>query len=253
MRATAFFQEPHFSQLQREVAEQYEARSRTMIGGAIILSYQWGILGAALSSFLRDQRVPDLDPQNMWLHWEGSYGYVDAVAFEQGRFAALSDDPDAGHPDATLFPDIDALRDHLRTQIESCLGQAITTLCQQIGANPRSMWPFVADRCTLMVLWLGQLIEEQTACACDYACDLEREVELLVKQPSSPLYNPVTGVLPVHYNGNRHLFVQRGACCYAYRREGYDDYCRTCPHLPKEERMDRLQAALAQKYGETAR
>jgi hypothetical protein len=245
MRASAFFQEPHFSQLRREVEEQYAARSRTTLGGAILTSYQWGILAASLSSFMRDRRVPDLDPQNMWLHWEDSYGYVDAVAFEQGRFAALDDDPAAGHPDATLFPDVDALRDHLRTQLETYLGQAIQTLCQQIGANPRSMWPFVADRCTLMILWLGQLGQEKDACA----CDLEREVELLVKQPASPLYNPATGVLPVHYNGNRHLFVQRGACCYAYRREGHD-YCRTCPHLPKEERMDRLQAALAQKYGE---
>jgi hypothetical protein len=237
LRPADYFVTSRLETLRRRVEAQYDTRSKTTVAGQILRSYQWGILATGLALFLGERRAPDLTPDNLWLHWNEEYDFVDAVAYENGRFACLAADPAADFAAAVFFS-LDSLRHHLRRQIETHFGEAIGRLGQHMAVPERSLWPVVADRCVATLLWLNRSLDDGDR----WACDVEKEAAALVDAPDSPLYNKITGILSLEIRpGEMVLRPKRATCCGAYRQEAYD-YCAACPHLPREEQLERIRA-----------
>lgn len=223
-----------------ELVAATQARLRTsgaaVVASALLQAYQWPVIAVALACYVLDRRVPDLGVASTLVRC-GPGGEGERLALLGGRFVALPDDPDAGHPDATVVPDAGALRDALRRGLEAHLGPLIEQLCAHLGCKPRGLWLSAADRCAGTLIWLMQ------ARAADPA-QIEAELDALVRAPDSPLSSRQIGLIELGHGGRSQLFLNRATCCYWYKTEG-GDYCDTCPRLRPEERRARLLASLA--------
>lgn len=235
----AYFETGRLDELRSRIENGYKTKSRSVVASTLLNGYIWGVAVTALAAFLTERRAPDLAPKHLRLHWNEEHAFADAVAYNGRRFACLSHDPAADHPDATALPNVDTLRDYLRDQIEEHVATAIERLSHYTGLRGRALWPTISDRCAATILWLGESLPDDGR-----ACDARREVEALVQKPGSPLHNKITGILPVEIRpGDTVLRVKRAACCHAYRMENHG-YCDTCPHLPAEEQIDQIRATV---------
>jgi hypothetical protein len=221
-------------------------RTATVVGGALIQEYQWPLISTAVACFLTDHRVPDLHLENVSLRFPseeaGAAGgnHPDQIAFTTGRFAALPDDPAANHPDATILPDLEALRSALRTGIEAHMTGVIERVSEAVGCNRKGLWLFVADRLAGTLSWLMQEGAGQACLTC-----INREADGLVRVADSPLYHKKVGFFELTYNDQTQVYLERATCCYWYKTEG-GDYCSTCPHRTKADRNERLLKYMAE-------
>jgi len=233
-------------------ATQRRLRTQTanVVGGSILQEYQWPLIASAVACYLCDRRVPDLRIENVRLRFsvaeeeDEDAGPEECIAFLDGRFFALPDDPAAAHPDACIVPHPDALRDALRVGIETHLGATIQRLHERLGCSPRGLWLFVADRCAGTLVWLMQ--EQDVTVGLD---PIGREVDALTRAPGSPLANKRMGLFELNYRGRSRVYLDRATCCYWYRSED-GDYCNTCPHRTTEDRNARLLHYLAEKVAQ---
>jgi hypothetical protein len=217
-----------------------------MVSGSLLQAYQWPLIASAVACYLCDRRVPDLRIENVRLRFsiaeeeDENAEPEESIAFLGGRFFALPDDPAADHPDARIVPHRDALRDALRSGIETHLGSTIQRLHERLGCSPRGLWLFVADRCAGTLVWLMQ--EQDVTVGLD---PIGREVDALIRAPGSPLANKRVGLFELNYRGRSRVYLDRATCCYWYRSED-GDYCTTCPHRTEEERNARLLKYMAE-------
>lgn len=224
-----------------------QARLRTkaaaIVGSAVLQGYQWPLISTAIACYLLDRRVPDLTPANTRIRYTAEHE-ADALALLGGRFTTLSDDPAADYPDATVVPDLNALRAMLRSTVEAHLGVVIDQLCARLGCKPRGLWLNVADSLAGTLVWLLQ--EQQPATALEA---IEAEVVALVRVPGSPLSSRQIGLLQLSHGAQRQVFLNRATCCYWYKTEG-GEYCSTCPHRTPESRRERLLAYMAEEQAQ---
>lgn len=232
--------------------QRLHTKAVNTIGGALLQEYQWPLISAAVGCFLVDRRVPDLQPEQIRLYVpatepaETEVAHSSRIAFCSGHFAALPDDPAADHPDATLVPDLAALRDNLRTGLESHFGWVIERLSQGVGCNPRGLWLYVTDRIAGTLAWLMQ--EQDKSCG---LARIEPEFNVLLRTPASPLMNKKVGLFELTYKDQTHAYLDRATCCYWYKTDG-GDYCTTCPHHTKEDRNAKLLNYMAEEYDKIA-
>lgn len=211
--------------------------SANVVGSALLQGYQWLIIGAALGAYLVDRRVPDLALDAVRVRFSEA-GSAAAIAFTRARFAALPSDPAAHHPDAYVVPDLDALRERLRTGLETHLGWVINRIGEITGCRRAGLWLAAADRCASTVSWLMQLQDAQAGLH-----KITAEMEPLVRVPSSPLANKKATLIEVTHLEQSHVFCERATCCFWYKSDG-GDFCSTCPRLSRTERYERLRQAL---------
>ena len=222
------------------------------IGGALLQEYQWPLIAAAVGCFLVDRRVPDLQPEHIRLYVPATEPAAEEgehharIAFCSGHFVALPDDPAADHPDATLVPDLAALRDNLRTGLESHFGWVIERLSQAVGCNPRGLWLYVTDRIAGTLSWLMQEQDKQIGLR-----RIEPEFNRLLRVAGSPLVSKKVGFFELTYKEQTHVYLDRATCCYWYKTDG-GDYCTTCPHRTKEDRNAQLLKYMAEAYDKVA-
>ena len=228
-------------ELRADAQKLLKTKSHNIIGSTLLQGYHWPIIVAPIGCYLLDKRAPDLALDNLRVRL-GEEGGVEQIALVAGRFAALPDDPAASHPDAYVVPDVDALREHLRTSLEAHLGWVIEQLGMQVGTKPRGLWLDVADRCASTLIWLMQEIAANVAIA-----DIEREIDALLRVSDSPLNHKKVGLFTLNYDGKTKAFLDRASCCYWYRMEDANgDCCTTCPRRPREERNERLLQYMAE-------
>lgn len=222
-----------------------EARLRTrapaVVGSAIVQGYQWPILAFAVACYGRDRRVPDLRPANTLVHFH-SEGYADGIALRHGAFAALPADAAAAHPDARVVPDLAALRDTLRAEVEGHLGAAIARLCERLGCKPRALWLNVSDGLAGTLAWLLPSFDKAVPLAA-----AEAEVSGLLGVAGSPLHTRQAGLFALTYRERTQIYHNRATCCYWYKTEG-GEYCSTCPHRTPADRNERLLHHMAEEY-----
>jgi hypothetical protein len=235
----------HVERLITATQARLRTTAPTIIASALLQSYQWPLIGAAIACYLVDQRVPDLCVAQVRIHYTAEHE-ADALAVGSGRFVALPSDPAADHPDATVVADRDALRVALRTQIEAHLGVVIESLCARLGCKSRGLWLNVADRCAGMMIWLMQ--EHAPTIT---AAQIEAEIAALIRTPDSPLYSRQIGLIELTYHEHRQVFLDRATCCYWYKTAG-GDYCSTCPKRTPEDRRERLLHYLADQHAPQA-
>lgn len=217
------------------------AGAPSIIGSALLQSYQWQIIANTLVCCLAARRVPDLGHGQLRVRFNAEHE-VAAVAFCGGRFLALPDDPDAAHPDAALVPDADALGTALRERIEAHFAWVIDRICVEVNSKPRGLWLNVADSLAGDLAWLVRLLRPATPLAA-----LEAEVAQLLSAPDSPLAPSRVGLFELTYRERSEVFLDRATCCFWYKTEG-GDYCTTCPRRTPEDRNARLLQYMAEKH-----
>ncbi len=238
---------PQLVAMEQALCKRYQTDRPGVLASVLLDGYQWGLISTGVACYLCENRVPALHPGDVLLHLNTEHWYVDAVTYHSGAFVALPDDPAAGHPDATILPTRDALREHLRRSLEDHLGMATTQLARRFGVNERRLWPPAADRIADTIIWLGKELYEPA----QRAGLIEREIEAVIRVPNSPLKNKITGVLTVTTNGCSEPFLRRAACCHVHWCAD-QGYCNTCPKLSLEERIARLRDYLAEKHEDGA-
>lgn len=217
--------------------------SKNMIGSAALQAYHWQFIACAIGSYLLDRRVLDLSHHNVQVKLDEGHVEVDAIAFVSGRFYVLPTDPAAAHPDASIVPDMAALRDQLRQELESHLGWVIEQIRQTMGTKPRGLWLDVADRCAGTLIWLMREIDASTEPAA-----IEQEIEQLIRVPDSPLNHPKIGSFTLTCGTETRTFLDRVSCCYWYRTEDAEGkLCTTCPKRPEDERNKLLLEYMAKE------
>ncbi len=233
---------------------RYPDAERRVAGSFFFGNYTGYLVGAAIGCYLAERRVPDLSPENVALrystfswqeHGESGESERIDVRFLSGRFAALPDDPLAGHADVQIVGDRAALRDQLHRGLEAHLTPLIETLAARTRLGKRAQWSLAADACAHGFQQAGaRLNDEAASCA---------EALTFIRTTGSPLYNRTTSYFSLEHQGHRETFVRaaaaastiawppattaRPACCA--RPRSAISYCSTiwpisirrrCPH-----------------------
>ena len=232
-----------FVALTAGVQQRLKTRAANIVASSLLQIYQWQLLASSIACYLLDRRVPDLDAAAIRVHYNDE-GEADAVAFSSGRFMALPDDPDAGHPDALTVANSEALRDALRDGIETHFGLTIDQLCSRLGSKSPGLWLNVADSCAGMLTWLMQEQDKTAGAAL-----IEAEVNSLIRFPGSPLNTRQLGLIELTFRDRTQVFLDRASCCYWYKTDG-GEYCSTCPHRTPEDRNAILLKYMAQHDAE---
>jgi len=212
--------------------------------------FSWYFTEAAIGSYLMAKRVPDLSAENIALrfstytwHEDGESGEAERldVRFLSGRFACLPDDSAADHPDAQVLPNVDALRDQLRTTLEAYLTPIIDRLYEQTRLSCHAQWLLVADACAAQFLQIGRKLGNGE--------HSQAEGLAFINVAASPMNNDKTGYIELRYQDQCDTFRARGGCCRYYTvSETGDDYCSTCVLRKPEDRDAKLQAYMQKKY-----
>lgn len=233
-------------------AKNYPTMDSRTQASYFVGQYSWYVPAVAIATFLTHNRVPDLAPDNLairyrtyrWHHGEhsGEAQRID-VRFLSGRFACLPDDPEADHADAVVVSDKGALRDRLRSQLESHFSPLINTVqaISKLGKN--AQWRLVADSCASQFLSMGQMISD----------DIHAQAEGLrfIRADHSSINNPQTHYVTLTYQDYSDTFVARGGCCRYYTLPDAE-YCTSCVLRKPEDRDARLLAYMKSKYEASA-
>ena len=213
-----------------EIREAFNAEARDVQAAYFFGAYAWYILGAALTPYLIAKRVPDISPANVW--GTTTSGRLSRIALRHGRFACLPDDPAAGHPDATVVADADALLAHCRTQVEAHLGALIGMMrVRRIPLGPRAMWAMVSDYAVEIAIGsLGPLATDKA---------LAQIITPLVRNDASPM-KARSWFYQVKGDRQSAYFCDRNGCCLTYKIPGTEK-CGSCPLRPKPERIELMR------------
>jgi hypothetical protein len=221
-----------------------EARLRTMagsiIGSALLQSYQWPLIALTVGCYLSSRRVPNLHAGNVRIHLNAA-SQADGIALLAGGFTALASDPAQNHPDAHLVTNHAALQTILRRSLEEHLGQAIGSITAQLGGKPNGLWLNVADGLAGTLAWLMHEFDPTAELSA-----VADEVDALVRVADSPLNNRKIGLVMLQHADQQRVFLERATCCYWYKTEE-GEYCSTCPHRTPEDRRARLIQYLAEE------
>jgi hypothetical protein len=210
----------------------YGTDNRQVAASFLPMGYFWYLMTGALACFVHEGRLPDVSASAV------TVDPLRGVTFASPRFFALPDDPDAGHPDAVVVPDLDTLR---RTLVETLEREHAEPLFATIRSVTRLGIPGMRanfhDRLVSAILWLAEA-----------AGDLDiarREVPAFVALFS---HKTRSGLIEIEYEGKSGLFIGRGGCCLNYHLPGREK-CDTCCLRPMLERVAILREHLVSGDG----
>jgi Ferric iron reductase FhuF-like transporter/FhuF 2Fe-2S C-terminal domain len=223
------------------IGEHYQTADLAVIGTYFLKRYARGAAAAALVCLATERRVPNMAPENIAFRF-GPDGRVQEAALVDPVFAALPGDPDAGHPDANVVPDVAALRRWLRNRfVCGHLAAIVPLLLQRTRRGPRALWGTVSDMCSGTFAQLAELEGTIEAIA-----RLDRESHAFLTT-GPPLIQP-RPLRPLAHCGALASGWQRVTCCLAYRLPNHG-LCASCPCMDSDERERRLRAELEQHPG----
>ena len=212
------------------IGRGYAVENRAFAGTTLLRGYLWRMLTPAVAVFLTERRLPDLRAANVALRF-GEGGSAEGVAFVGSRFAALPDDPDAAHPDATvLSPEgelLGWLRDALVETHLPVLIPALRSLRVRRGA--RALRSVYVDSCAEAFMFVGRELGQEA--------EARGFAEVLLAGPS-PLSGPTNFYVQEHEGGYKWTRV-RNTCCLYYKVGG--GACFTCPRVTHAERLQRQE------------
>jgi hypothetical protein len=210
----------------------YGTDNRQVAASFLPMGYFWYLMTGALACFIHERRLPDVSAGAV------TVDPLRGVTFASPRFFALPDDPDAGHPDAVVVPDLDTLR---RTLVETLEREHAEPLFATIRSVTRLGIPGMRanfhDRLVSAILWLAEA-----------AGDLDiarREVPAFVALFS---HKTRSGLIEIEHEGKSGLFIGRGGCCLNYHLPGREK-CDTCCLRPMLERVAILREHLVSGDG----
>jgi hypothetical protein len=206
--------------------------------------YQWYVGAAAISGFFADARVPDISTDNVALKIDDE-GWVVGIALIDARFACLPDDPAAAHPDARIFADRAALREHAARSIYAHSNRLAALLIDVAGVNEYSLRLASVNSIATLAIWILQQAK-QPALA---------ETEAHAFAAALP-FPAKARLFEVECDGERAVYVNGSVCCHWYLDPENTErsYCGNCPKVPLKKRIevlrDRLREERREKTGE---
>ena len=226
---------PRLSEHLAAMAAHYQTDDREVLARFYLSGYSFHLAHVALGAFVRERRVPLLEPASLGLACN-AVGFPIALTLSQEWFFALPGDA-VHHPLARHVEDEEALRTQLRNQLVLAFQPVILALRQRARLGERALWIAAAETCA------NALVSALPAGA---SVDVARQqVQALLGDPHSPLRaHPEVIGSPVRASGKERLGILGSDCCCMYRLSG-QPYCATCPHRPRAERIAALQGWLA--------
>lgn len=224
---------PRLQDALTRISQHYQVKSLRPAAALWFGLYAYVMEAVAYACFLFECRLPDLSPGKISLLL-GESGYVSRVAWRGRTFAALSDDPDASHPDCIPFPTRESMRQHLREQLTAGFAPLIDAVSGQSSFGKPGLWALAADYNAYALTWLGELMGNETIGV------EESRAFSAVKTPLSTKRD----FIPIDHIGTTHYLLERTSCCLYYKVEG-GGYCASCPHRSMDERIE-----LAKKHME---
>lgn len=210
-------------------------RTHPLATSGYVLSYYADIaptVGALF--FLADRRVPVLDRGSLAFRTDDEYTYVTGVAVLGREFWCLASDEAAGHSDATVVADEDALGEVLRAQVRRHADDFLASYRPGVRLPRRGLLGAFFDALD------GGFAPERPGVGpgSDAAAESARVV---LPGPTREFDQGSSFYLAVDEAGREHLTRRRVGCCYYYK-VGDDGACTTCPRTTDDERVRRLVA-----------
>ncbi len=220
------------------MAEHYKTRDQEILVRFAFSSFVYALATATVGPFIVDRRVPvlALDPADLQVR-VGRSGVVDALVLPNARFWRLPDDPDAGHPDAVPVSGEQELCDVLRNGLVQACAPLIAALRPRARIGARALWISAAETCASILL---DALPAGTS-----SNDAETAMRQLIGTADSPL-RACPEVIALTSGSLRHVVMLGSDCCTNFNIPG-EAYCATCPHRPRQERLDAMQSWLAER------
>ncbi|WP_166173271.1 IucA/IucC family C-terminal-domain containing protein [Rubrobacter tropicus] len=194
-------------------------------GSLFLKGYLWRVLAPVVAALVLERRVPDLGPEGVALRFDG-LGFPADLAVG-GAFAALPDDPEAGHPNALVLASEEDLSRYLAERFAgSHLPGLLAALRPRTRRGLFALRQMAVDAVADAFLIVGQALDRE-----EEAVDL---AEGVLADPA-PLTGP-TNYYAVEHDGRRETSRVRNACCLYYRLGR--DACLTCPRTTRVEKTD---------------
>lgn len=186
-------------------------------------------------------RAPALAADRLWFPWHAEDAFGTPLTTET-RVGVLPDDPFAGHPDAVVLPDRQALDRWAAEHLVETFSPVITAIHEHSRMGVRNLWGWVADSLYFYMLNPARFLGNDAAEAWERATGLMDEVEragaLLRRRPR---------LFPFCRDHPHGTWAVRGTCCFDYKAEQTEhggDYCLTCPLKDDESRQEKLMGWL---------
>ncbi|MGX2993813.1 (2Fe-2S)-binding protein [Streptomyces sp. JNUCC 64] len=151
-----------------------------------------------------------------------------------GTFACLPDDPLAGHPDARVVPDAEALRAEVRAAVAEHLEPLLAGFGPRMRRRGRALWGMATDEVVEGLWYVSHLLGEEERGI--------RELEALLPGSTGP-YVGGAGFRTLTSPQGRSLPTRdRASCCLFYTLRP-EETCVTCPRTCDGDRVSRLSEA----------
>jgi hypothetical protein len=209
----------------------------------VAASYLAGWLGGTLLDPLgwavgTERRAWPLEPASLWIHRHGD-GWFDGFAVGARQVRMLPDDPDAGHPDAVVVADVDALRAGVAGEAVAVLGPLFAAVRSFAPYGVRGMWGAVADSLGSSAAIAALRAGRPARPAFDEAM---RIVDGLVAAGAGRITRPTPE--QVRWARGMTTVVHKGTCCLWYKTTDEsapigERYCLSCPLQPGADQHER--------------
>lgn len=229
--------EDHFAIM----ARQYKTDDAEVLVRAYFGNMIYAMASVTVAPYVIDRRVPLLDQADLRV-MVGEWGTPVALVLPGLRFWCLPDDPAVGHPDAVPVADAATLRRLLRDHLVQVGTPLIAALRPRARIGARALWIAAAEACA------GILIDALPPGTSE--AEARDALQALIGEPETPL-RARPEVIMLTSGPTQQLSLLGNDCCVNFRIPG-ESYCTTCPHRPRQERIDALQAWLAERTAATA-
>lgn len=166
------------------------------------------------------RRVPFLAPADVALRMPFD-GPVEAV-IAPTRFGCLPTDPRAGHPDAEVRPDVDALREDAREVARAHFAPVLSAFAPDVRRGRWALWATATDQLVGGLWYLGMLLNDEQRGAA--------EAEALLPGDTPPFAGSAGFRQERRPDGAACPARMRLSCCLLYT-VAPDSVCATCPRL----------------------
>jgi hypothetical protein len=186
-------------------------------------------------------RIPDLDGGTIW--WKLGSESPCMVAWDTARATVLEDDPLAGEDGVTTLPGIDDLYEALVGWAVDTLEPLLEAVRDRVRAGRNGLWGSVTD----FFAEIGPQSEEP-----DPLPGLDRLARFERAAAGTPVGQRIPLIHVPRPDGER-VQTGRAGCCLYYKEPADPDeqmpeylqgpwarYCTTCPLIPEEEAVRRL-------------
>lgn len=215
---------------------QYKTNDAEVLVRAYVGCLVYAVASAAVAAYVVDQRLPVLDLPELRVVM-GEWGTAEALVLPGTRFWCLPEDPAATHPDAVPLADTLALRALLHERLLQLCTPLIAAMRPRARIGARALWMSVAETCASI------LVDALPAGTSEAGAEVA--VQELVGG-ASELLRARPEVIMLRSGDAQRLALLGRDCCVNFRIPG-ESYCTTCPHRPRQERIDALLAWFAEQ------